>query len=105
MSSLTDASRARPWKRTMIWGLSKPAAKCRPATRPELRCAECKFMFPRLAIGGCRYVRGLIHPSDFCDEFVPGRGKEILPGTLIYRHDVARHHMVPPVKFRLMPDV
>jgi hypothetical protein len=65
----------------MIWGLSKPAANYRPATRPELLRAECKFMFPRLAIGGCRYVRGLIHASDFCDEFVLGRGKEIPPST------------------------
>jgi MFS family permease len=29
-------------------------------------------MFPRLAIGGCRYVRGVIHAGDFCDEFEPG---------------------------------
>jgi hypothetical protein len=36
----------------MIWGLSKSAANYRPATRPELQCAECKFTFPRLAIGG-----------------------------------------------------
>jgi hypothetical protein len=66
----------------MIWGLSKPAANYRPATRTELRCAECRFMFSRLASGGCRYVRGLIQASDFCDEFVPGRGKDIPPGTL-----------------------
>jgi hypothetical protein len=48
----------------MIWGLSKPAANYRPATRTELRCAECKFMFPRLASVGFQYVRGLIHASD-----------------------------------------
>jgi hypothetical protein len=28
-------------------------------------------MFPRLAIGGCRYVRGVIHADDICDEFKP----------------------------------
>jgi hypothetical protein len=28
-------------------------------------------MFPRAAIGGCRYVRGVIRPDDVCDEFVP----------------------------------
>jgi hypothetical protein len=65
----------------MIWGLSKPAANYRPATRAELRCAEWKFMFPRLASGGFQYVRGLIHAGDLCEEFVPGRGKEIPPGT------------------------
>jgi hypothetical protein len=65
----------------MIWGLSKSAANYRPATRPELRCAECKFMFPRLAIGGCRYVRGVIHAGDLCDEFVPRRGQRLPPGS------------------------
>jgi hypothetical protein len=59
----------------MVWGLSKPAANYRPATKPELRCARCKFMFPRLAIGGCRYVRGVIHAGDFCDEFVSRTGQ------------------------------
>jgi hypothetical protein len=28
-------------------------------------------MFPRLSIGGCRYVRGVIHNDDTCDEFKP----------------------------------
>jgi hypothetical protein len=65
----------------MIWGLSKSAANYRPGSRPELRCAECKFMFPRLAIGGCRYVRGVIHAGDFCDEFVPHRGKRLPPSS------------------------
>jgi hypothetical protein len=59
----------------MIWGLSKSAANYRPATKPEFRCAECTFMFPRLTIGGCRYVRGVIHADDFCDEFVPRPGQ------------------------------
>jgi len=59
-----------------VWGLSRSAANYRPATKPELRCAECKFMFPRLAIGGCRYVRGVIHAGDFCNEFAPRRGRQ-----------------------------
>ena len=58
-----------------VWGLSKSAANYRTATKPELRCAECKFMFPRLAIGGCRYVRGVIHAGDFCSEFAARRGQ------------------------------
>jgi hypothetical protein len=62
----------------MIWGLSKKAANYKPATTPEARCSRCKFMFPTLAIGGCRYVRGVIHADDVCDEFVPRRRA---PGT------------------------
>jgi len=56
-----------------VQGLSKSAANYRPAAKPEFSCRECKFMFPRLAIGGCRFVRGVIHPSDTCDEFTPRR--------------------------------
>ena len=57
-----------------VWGLSKQAANYRPSTKPERRCRECRFMFPRLGIGGCRYVRGVIHADDFCDEFAPRQG-------------------------------
>jgi hypothetical protein len=32
-------------------------------------------MFPRLAVGGCRYVRGVIHAGDTCDEFKPRRSE------------------------------
>ena len=39
-----------------IWSLSKKAANYRPAPRPEVRCDACKFMFPRLGVGGCRLV-------------------------------------------------
>lgn len=46
-----------------IWGLSKSAAHYRPAPTPEVRCDRCKFMFPRLALGGCRLVRGPIRNS------------------------------------------
>jgi hypothetical protein len=52
-----------------IQGLSKAAANYRHADDPKFSCHECKFMFPRLAIGGCRYVRGVIHAEDVCDEF------------------------------------
>jgi hypothetical protein len=54
-----------------VQGLSKSEANYRPAAKPSVRCAECRFMFPRLAIGGCRYVRGVIHAGDTCDEFMP----------------------------------
>jgi hypothetical protein len=54
-----------------IWGLSKKAADYGPAPTPEARCDHCTYMFPRLAVGGCRLVRGVIHASDSCKEFAP----------------------------------
>jgi len=54
-----------------IWGLSKSAANYRPAPKPEVRCDACKYMFPRVALGGCRLVRGVIQGSATCDEFTP----------------------------------
>jgi hypothetical protein len=56
---------------TSIWGLSKKEANYGPAPAPEVRCDRCKYMFPRLAIGGCRFVRGVIHNSGTCKEFAP----------------------------------
>ena len=55
-----------------IWGLSKTAANYRQAPRPEVRCDACKFMFPKLAVGGCRCVRGAISASTR-DQFAPAR--------------------------------
>lgn len=63
-----------------IWGLSKAQANYRPAPRSGVRCRDCKFMFPPLAIGGCRYVRGVIHGSDTCNEFSPRRKDAAPPG-------------------------
>jgi len=66
-----------------IWGLSKTAAKYRQAPRPEVRCDACKFMFPKLAVGGCRLVRGVIGASSTCDHFAPARparGSASAPG-------------------------
>jgi hypothetical protein len=56
-----------------IWGLSKKAAHYCPAPTPDVRCDRCTYMFPTLALGGCRLVRGLIRGSDTCDSFTPGR--------------------------------
>jgi hypothetical protein len=61
---------------TKIWGLSKRAANYRPAPKPEVRCEACKYMFPPLALGGCRLVRGVIQASATCDEFTPRTGQE-----------------------------
>jgi hypothetical protein len=61
-----------------IWGLSKKQASYRNATSAEARCSSCRYMFPPLAVGGCRLVRGLIRGSAVCDEFAPRRaGKEV----------------------------
>jgi hypothetical protein len=56
---------------TAIWGLSKSQAQYSPAPTPDVRCDRCKYMFPRLAVGGCRLVRGVIHAADSCKEFQP----------------------------------
>ena len=56
-----------------IWGLSKTAANYRQAPREEVRCDACKFMFPKLGVGGCRYVRGAIGARYTCDQFAPAR--------------------------------
>jgi hypothetical protein len=34
---------------------------------------RCMYMFPPLALGGCRLVRGLINGSATCDKFTPRR--------------------------------
>ena len=62
-----------------VQGLSKAEANYRPAPKPQVRCAECKFMFPRLSVGGCRFVRGVIHAGNTCDEFTPRHAAD--PGT------------------------
>jgi hypothetical protein len=56
-----------------IWGLSKTQAHYRAAPTPEVRCDRCKYMFPPLALGGCRLVRGPIRGAATCDEFTPRR--------------------------------
>jgi hypothetical protein len=55
--------------------VSKTQANYRRATKPEIRCGDCKFMWPRRSAGGCRYVRGLIHAEDVCDLFAPASAK------------------------------
>jgi len=34
-------------------------------------CKECMWMFPRLALGSCKYVRGVIEATATCDLFEP----------------------------------
>jgi len=58
-----------------VQGLSKTEANYRGASKPNIACGECKFMWPRLSIGGCRYVRGVIHAGDVCDLFAPVASK------------------------------
>jgi hypothetical protein len=53
-----------------IWGLSKQQVNYRPSPGPRVRCDACKFMFPKMAIGSCKIVRGTIKGSYTCDEFV-----------------------------------
>jgi len=65
---------------TTIWGLSKRDADYGPAPTPDVRCDTCKYMFPPLAFGGCRLVRGVIRGSASCKEFVPKGPARIEPG-------------------------
>jgi hypothetical protein len=58
---------------TRVWSFSKQSANYRPAPQAEVRCDRCKYMFPRLALGGCRLVRGPIRGSATCDQFIPRR--------------------------------
>ena len=58
---------------TKIWGLSKKAAGYRSAPESGVRCDGCRYMFPPLAVGGCRLVRGLIRSSATCNEFTARR--------------------------------
>jgi hypothetical protein len=44
-----------------------------PVQQAEVRCDRCKYMFPPLALGGCRLVRGPIRGSATCDQFTPRR--------------------------------
>jgi hypothetical protein len=64
-----------------IWGLSKSQAQYGPAPTPDVRCERCKYMFPRLAIGGCRLVRGVIHAGDSCKEFQPRKAAASEPAS------------------------
>ncbi len=56
-----------------VWGSSKHVANYRPAPADDVHCDRCKFMFPPIAVGGCRYVRGVIRGSATCDYFTPRR--------------------------------
>jgi hypothetical protein len=62
---------------TKIWGLSKRDADYGPAPTPDVHCDRCKYMFPPLALGGCRLVRGVIRGSSSCKEFVPRRPVDV----------------------------
>jgi hypothetical protein len=53
-----------------VQGVSKAEANYRVAKNLTARCGECKFMWPRLSVGGCRFVRGVVHAGDVCDLFV-----------------------------------
>jgi hypothetical protein len=56
-----------------IQGLSKKVGEL--SARPDALCSmpECEYMWPNLSVAGCRYVRGVIHADDVCDEFASER--------------------------------
>jgi hypothetical protein len=53
------------------WSLSKEEAHYKPAPQPAVSCGQCMWMFPRLSMGSCKYVRGIVRAIDTCDEFEP----------------------------------
>jgi hypothetical protein len=55
------------------WSLSKEEARYRPAPKSEVSCAACQWMFPRLSVGSCKYIRGMVEASATCDEFEPSK--------------------------------
>ena len=69
-----SSTQPEPSRPPRIWGLSKTQANYRPAPTREVRCARCKYMFPPLALGGCRLVRGPIRGTGTCDHFTSRRG-------------------------------
>jgi hypothetical protein len=54
-----------------VWEHSKEDVNYRPAPKPAVRCDACRFMFPRMALGSCKIVRGTIKGAYTCDEFLP----------------------------------
>ena len=58
------------------WGLTKEQAGYRLAPKPEVRCDACAFMFPRISMGTCKFVRGIVDASYTCNEFAPRRGSK-----------------------------
>jgi len=53
------------------WGHTKDQVNYRPAKKPRFSCKECMWMFPRLALGSCKYVRGAVEATATCDLFEP----------------------------------
>jgi hypothetical protein len=49
--------------------MTKEQAHYREAKKREFSCVECKWMFPRLQVGSCKYVRGVISATATCDEW------------------------------------
>jgi hypothetical protein len=64
-----------------VWGLSKEKANYRDAPKPEVSCRVCMYMFPRLDLGSCKFVRGVIEGSKTCDEFAPREREGTGTGT------------------------
>ncbi len=52
-----------------VWSLAKEEAHYKPAPQPAVSCGQCMWMFPRLSVGSCKYVRGIVRATDTCDEF------------------------------------
>ena len=63
------------------WGLSKEEAGYKPAPKLEVRCDVCAFMFPRMAIGSCKYVRGAIKRGVHLQRVRSSHRREVIGAT------------------------
>lgn len=54
-----------------VWGLAKAEADYGPAPSPQFECRQCRYMFPKLAVGTCKLVRGSIRAEYSCNKFKP----------------------------------
>ena len=59
------------------WSLTREQAGYRPAPQPQISCRQCLWMFPRLAYGSCKYVRGVIEGSATCDHFESRKASQL----------------------------
>jgi hypothetical protein len=59
--------------REKVWGLSKADADYGPSPSPGYECRNCRYMFPKTAIGTCKLVRGSIKANYSCKKFKPER--------------------------------
>lgn len=54
-----------------VWALSKEQVDYGPSPSPQYECRNCRYMFPKTAVGTCKLVRGSIKVGYSCSKFKP----------------------------------